>query len=116
MSLESNLFDALKGLVSNRVYPDVAPYGAALPHITYQQIGGRAINFLESGVPGKRNARVQINVWATTRTAAATLSRQAEEALITSANLKAFVLSAAYARFDLDVQQYGTNQDFSIWF
>lgn len=116
MSLESNIYDALKGLVSNRVYPDLAPYGAALPHITYQQLGGRAINFLESGVPGKRNARVQINVWATTRSAAATLSRQVEETLITNATLKAYVLSASFSRFDLEVQQYGTNQDFSIWF
>lgn len=116
MSLESNLYDALKGLVSNRVYPDLAPYGAALPHITYQQIGGRPINFLECGVPGKRNARVQVNVWATTRMAAATLSRQVEDALIASATLRAFVLSAAQSRYDIEVQQYGTNQDFSIWF
>lgn len=114
MSLESDLFDALKGLVSNRVYSDVAPAGVARPFIVYQQAGGEAINFLEAGAPVKRNARMQVSCWATTRLAAAALARAAEDALAASA-MKAFSLGALTAIHEEDTGLFGTRQDFSIW-
>jgi hypothetical protein len=116
MTVEADIFNALKGLVTNRVYPDVAPSGAAKPYITYQQVGGVPVNFLESAVVGKRNGRFQFNVWADTRLAAATLSRQVEDALVTSAALHGFVLSAPVADYQEDLLLYGTRQDISIWF
>ena len=117
MSLESNVFDALKSLVSNRVYPDVAPLGTAAPYITYQQVGGTAENFLESTPVGKRNARIQISCWATTRQASNNLARSAEDALVNS-TMKAFVLGAFIAAYEdsLNPPIYGTNQDFSVWY
>ncbi|QCT61233.1 DUF3168 domain-containing protein [Staphylococcus aureus] len=51
MSLESDIFDTLKGLVSNRVYPDVAPANAAKPYIVYQQISGPSPTYVEKTVP-----------------------------------------------------------------
>lgn len=114
MSLESDIFDALKALVANRVYPDVAPAGAENPFIVYQQAGGEAVNFLEAGAPAKRNARMQIACWATTRLAAATLARQAEDALTASA-LKAFSIGALTAIYEEDTGLFGSRQDFSIW-
>jgi hypothetical protein len=114
MSIEADIFNTLKGLVSNRVYPDVAPAGTEKPFIVYQQAGGEAVNFLEAGAPVKRNARMQITCWATTRLAAATLARQAEDALTSSA-LKAFSIGALTAIYEDDTGLYGTRQDFSIW-
>lgn len=114
MSLESDLFTVLGGLVSNRVYPDVAPQGAARPYITYQKVGGQAWNFLESAVVGKRYARVQINVWAESRLTAAAVSRAAEDALVVSTALRCTVLGAVIDQHESDHTPplYGTIQDF----
>ena len=62
MTVESMLFDALKGLVSNRVFPDIAPDLTPRPYITYQQVGGVAVNFLDPTIPSKANGRIQVNV------------------------------------------------------
>jgi hypothetical protein len=114
MTIEKDIFDALKGLVGNRVYPDVAPSGAVKPYITYQQVGGTAWNFLEATLTGKRNGRFQVNVWTDTRAAAASLSRSVEDALVQ--NVKAFVLGAPVSTYEDDLKLYGTRQDFSINF
>lgn len=114
MTIEASIYNALKGLVGNRVFPDVAPATTARPYMTYQQVGGTAVNFLGATVPGKRNARIQINCWADTRLAAANLARQAEDALIVG--LKAHVIGSQVAVYEDDTKLYGTMQDFSIWF
>lgn len=116
MTVESDIFDALKALVANRVYPDVAPVGAALPYITYQQVGGGALNFVEAASPSKKNGRFQVNVWAATRESAAALSRQVEDALRTTTALQTTVLSAPVAGYEEDTLLFGTRQDFSVWF
>lgn len=116
MSLESDLYSAIQGLVSGRCYPDVAPSGAAKPYITYQVVGGIAENFLESAVVGKRNARMQINCWGETRKAVAALARSVEDAVVVSTALRGFVYGAPVSEYVEDVNLYGTRQDFSIWY
>lgn len=118
MSLESDLYTALQSQVSGRMYPDFAPMNTTRPYITYQQVGGSAVNFLESAVVGKRNARIQLNYWAETRAAAMTLARACEDALVASTTLRAFVLSAPVSVFEDEMTPplYGCMQDFSIWY
>ena len=117
MSLESDIFSALTTLVGGRVFPEFAPYSTAKPFIVYQQVGGSAENFLEATVVGKKNARIQVSCWTTTRQSANNLARQVEAALVTS-TLKAYVMSAFIAAFEDQVTPnlYGTHQDFSIWY
>lgn len=117
MSLESDLFSALGPMCSNRVFPDVAPIKTARPYVTYQQVGGEAENFLESAVVGKRNARMQINVWADTRAAAMTLCRSIEDTLVTNTTLRAHILGSPVSLYEDETSPplYGTRQDFSIW-
>jgi hypothetical protein len=117
MSLESDVFDAIKGLVSNRVFPDVAPLSTTRPYVTYQQVGGDAVNYMESVHPGRRHARIQVNVWAETRLAANTLARSIEVALVNSTTLRGWVYGAFVAEpadFDLSPPRYGTRQDFGV--
>jgi hypothetical protein len=118
VSLELDLFAALGPLCSNRVFPDVAPIKTARPYVTYQQVGGEAENFLESTVVGKRNARMQINVWADTRLAAMTLARTIEDTLVVNTALRAYVLGAPVSLYEDETSPplYGTRQDFSVWF
>ena len=115
MSIETALFDALRGLVSDRVYPDVAPENTVRPYITYQQTGGDAVNFVESTIPSKKNARMQINVWADTRLQAAAMAGTVEDVLRTLIVLHPTVLGAAIATYDDETKLRGTLQYFSLW-
>lgn len=115
MTTETLLVDALKTLVANRVYPDVGPVGVLKPYITYQQVGGQPVNFLESTTPSKSNGRFQINVWADTRAAAALLAKQVTAALRGTAALQTTVLGEPVATYEEDTKLRGTRQDFSFW-
>ncbi|WP_454056035.1 DUF3168 domain-containing protein [Cupriavidus sp. Marseille-Q8015] len=115
MTVEGELKRALGGLVGDRVYPDTAPDGVQLPFIVYQQVGGTPLEFL-SGVPDKKNARFQIEVWAAGRVQASGLIRQAEDIVRTDPVLLATTLTGALATYDDVLNWYGAQQDFSIWF
>lgn len=115
MTMEKDIFDTLKGLVANRVFPDFAPVETARPYITWQQVGGKVINGLSNTTPDKKNAVVQVNVWADTRASANPLALQVEAALRTSSLFVAVPEAAFVGSYDADVPVYGTRQDFSIW-
>lgn len=115
MTIEADIFNTVKSLVSNRVYPDIAPAGTTRPYITYQQVGGSSINYLTNSLPAKRNARFQISVWGVDRLSIAILSRQVEDTLRTSTTIEATVLSAPVASYEQDSQLFGSRQDFSFW-
>lgn len=116
MSFESDLYVALGALVSNRTYPDIAPQGATLPCIVYQQIGGQAFAFLESAMPSKKAATVQIRTWAATRLAANALARSIEDTLVESTTLRGEAVGAFISDIDIELQRYGTIQDFRFVF
>lgn len=116
MTVEATIFNALKGLVNNRVYPDVAPANTARPYITYQQVGGLPVNFVEGGTPSKANGRFQVSVWADTRATASATAKLATAALRATASLQTTVLSEPVATHDGPTGYRGTRQDFSFWF
>lgn len=117
MTIESSIYTALKTLVSNRVYRDIAPQTVTdLPRITFQTVGGTSINFVDSAtIPSKRNARVQVNVWHNRRDDANALARQVEETLRAYAALHTTVLGGFVATFEEETKLYGTMQDYSFW-
>jgi hypothetical protein len=116
MSVEADIYSVLKGLVGNRVFPDVAPELTARPYITYVAVGGAPVNFLDPTVPSKKNGRFQINVWADTRATAAALARQVEDTLRVIPTLQTTVLGAPVSTYEEDTKLRGTMQDFSFWF
>jgi len=117
MTVEADIFAALKDLVGNRVYRDLAPDKVTtLPRITFQQVGGGAVNFLDPTVPSKKNGRFQVNCWDGDRDAVAGLSRQVEDALRVASGLQTTVLGEPIAVFEQETMLYGTIQDFSFWF
>ena len=68
------IHDLLDQLVSDKVYPIVAPQGAALPFITYQVID-KSDPWDTKGADSDADlARVQINIFTTTYSAANTLA------------------------------------------
>ena len=114
--MEILIYNALQELFSGRVFPDVAPEGTTRPYATYQAIGGSAINFTEGSVPGLRNARVQVNVWADTRMDSSILGNAAENILRGVAGLQTTVLDAATSIYEPDTGLYGQMQDFGFWY
>lgn len=114
MSLESSLYTVLSG-VCPRSFPDFAPTTTTRPYVTYQQIGGAVVNYLSREVPNKRNARMQINVWADTRASAVTTMNAIEDAVRASTLFQASPESAMTASFDADFPVYSARQDFTIW-
>ena len=116
MTVESDVHAALSALVDGRVYPDVAGAGAVLPWIVYQQVGGAAVESLDVGRSGYRNATFQLSCWAADRAAAAALARTVEDTLTASATLQATALGAMAADHEPDTKRYGARQDFSVWY
>jgi hypothetical protein len=117
MSAESIVYGLLSPLASGRAFPDVAPHGAPLPYIVFQQVGGSADVYVESVLLDRENGRFQVSCWATTREQANALARQAEAALVASPAMQCEPLGARSSVVDGtgDPFVYGTRQDFSIW-
>lgn len=111
--IEIGLKALLNPLVDGRVFPDVAPEDPQYPLITYQQVGGMSIWYLEKEMPSHLDARIQINVWSQGRIEASTIALQIERAICES-DFIASPLGAAIALYEDAVKLYGTRQDFRI--
>jgi len=87
MSIETTLYNALSGdaaiiaLVSDRIYPQIAPDSAAVPYITYQVIATNAYNVLV-GAPGSERKVIQINCVSNTYAQAKSISTAVKTALV----------------------------------
>lgn len=113
MSLETSLFAVLSPLVDGNVFPDITPEPPTFPCIIYQQVGGKAFDYVDKTLPENDNARVQMLVWAKTRLEASTLMRQVRVALLGSA-LNVRTVAAAISQYHEYLALYGARQDFDI--
>jgi hypothetical protein len=113
MSMESDLATVLKAQCV-RAFPDFAPINTVRPYITWQQIGGRDLRWMDKTAADKQHSLIQVNVWADTRASANTLARQIEAALCASTAFSAVPDGALQADADPDFNRYGTRQDFNI--
>ena len=114
MTIEADIFNTLKGLVGNRCFPDVAPITTAKPYITYTQIGGEAISYVDDTLPDHKHGRFQINVWADTRASASSVMLQVEAAMVQASAFQARPVSAPSSDYDNDMLTYGSMQDFNV--
>lgn len=115
MTMETRIYQALRALVADRVYPDFAPAGAGRPYIVYQQVGGVVLSFLDGAVPSARNGRIQVCSWAETRSEASSLITQVESILRSNSDLQVDVLGASVSTSDDETKLRGSRQDFSVW-
>jgi len=115
MTVEADLYNALKALVANRVYPDLAPLNTVRPFITYSQVGGEALARIGAGVSGLKNGRFQIDVYADSRMACAAVALQVEAAMLTATVFKARAIGAPISGYEPDVLVFSSMQDFSIF-
>lgn len=115
MNIETHIYAALQEFVGGRCFPDVAPEQTARPYITYQNVGGQPISFIDSAIPNREFARVQVSVWADTRIEASDLGRAIEHALRGMTELQTDVITGRMATSDETTGYRGTMQDFSFF-
>lgn len=114
MTLEEKLVVLLKAICP-RTFPDFAPTDTARPYVTWQQIGGDVVEFVDNAVPSQENALIQVNVWSDRRAEAKDLIKQIEVSLIGAAVFQARPSGAAASDADPDMARYCSRQDFTIW-
>lgn len=115
MSLETDLVAILQAQCP-RTFPGVAKFGTPMPYVIWQHIGGQSLRFLDNTTGDKRNAFIQITVWAATSLQATTLARAIEDALCAAtAVLLATPQGEPVDAFDDGDELRGTVQSFSIW-
>jgi hypothetical protein len=113
--IENDLKTALASIAGGRCYPDTAPDGATFPLLIYQQVGGRAYEYVNQSLPDHDHARVQVVTWAKTRPEASEIMRSARVAIL-AAITPAQTYGAPIALYNDDLKLYGCRQDFGIWF
>jgi len=113
--IEARIYTLLRGLVSDRVYPRIAPLNAGTPYITYFRAGGHARNFLGRELPGTNHSHIQINVWGTDALVVAQLAQAVSDAMTLATTMIAEPLGAPVDDYETDTQLYGSRQDFSCW-
>lgn len=115
MSLETDLVLTLQGQCP-RVFPISAPLDTPRPFVTYTQIGGDSLRYVENTAADKRLALEQIDVWAASKAEALGLIQSIEDALCASALFVAKVAGEPRDRLEQDVEPwlYGMSQDFEV--
>lgn len=114
MSVESDLYDTLKGLVSNRCYPDFAPLGTVRPFITYEQTGGDAWQYVEGSLPDKKHGRFEIGVYADSRASCASIGLAVEAAMSAATAFAGSAIHAPISDYASEVKIYSSTQNFSV--
>ncbi len=115
MSVESDIFNALKGLVGNRCYPDIAPLGTLRPFICFEQTGGTALSNLDGSLPDKKHGRFEIGVYADTRSSCAAIALQVEAAMAAATTFTASAIHAPISDYASDVLIYSSTQNFGVY-
>lgn len=113
--IEAQLVAALKSVVGANVYPDTAPVATQPPYVLWQGIGGASQRYLDGSASDKRQLRVQLSIWHSTRLAALQAARDIEDALCASTTFIARPEGEPINEAEPDLQRYGCVQTYLIW-
>ena len=115
MTIEASIYSELKSLVSNRCFPDFAPLGTIRPFITFEQVGGDALSYLDGTLPDKKNGRFEIGVYADSRASCAAIALQVESVMAAATVFQASAIHAPISDYASDVLIYSSTQNFSVF-
>lgn len=83
MAAEEAIYTALRSLVGDRCYPEMAAQGAELPYIVYNRVSAARENTLNKSV-ALSNPQIEIGCYAATLAAARTLAASVKTAMKTA--------------------------------
>jgi hypothetical protein len=115
MTVESDLFGLIKGLVGNRCFPDFAPLGTVRPFITFEQVGGEALSFVDGSLPDKKHGRFEIGVYADSRASCAAVALQVEAAMAGATMFQSTAIHAPISDYASEVKIYSSTQNFRVF-
>lgn len=116
MSIEATFYSLLGPLVGGRCYPDTIPDGQqTFPLIIYQQVGGRAHEYMDKSLPDHDHARMQVVVWSKSRLEASQIARQARVALVGS-SLAVETYGAPTSLYEEALKLYGSRTHYGVWY
>lgn len=115
MTVEADIFNTLKGSVNNRCFPDFAPLGTARPFITFEQVGGDALYFIDGALPDKKHGRFEIGVYADTRAECASIALAVEAAMAAATSFQSTAIHAPISDYASEVKIYSSTQNFSVF-
>jgi len=113
MALEEDLMAELLAECP-RVIVGTAPYGTAMPYVTWQHIGGDVLRYTDNAPADKRNVLIQVNTWGATPKGAHVLILLIQERLCASAALQVTPHGEAIGAYDDAGVVSGYLQTFSI--
>lgn len=111
--IAEDLVTTLGTVFGGRLYPAVAPEGAAAPFGIYLLVAGLPENSLQ-GRSNLTNSRYQVDVYAATKADAETLAASVRTAM-NDASLFASVCQLQQDFYDTDAQLFRVSMDFSLW-
>ena len=116
MTMQADLVALLKARCP-RTFTDVADVNTPRPYVTFQLIGGRALQWLDNTAADKRHTMVQIDVWSDSRADGLQLIRQIEADLRAATVFRARPEAEPVCTVvpDITPTRYGASQDFSIY-
>ena len=117
MTIEATIAQTLKSwpsLLKVVIRPDKVEQGDKLPYLTYQKFWGSRVQSL-MGDSGLSNTHFQFDIYATSRSEAASLRIEVQNALFSNPLLGSVHLSEG-ATFDESTKAYRERIDFSFWF
>lgn len=115
MSFEEDVTALLNPLVAGQVFWDFTPDNYDYPFILLYQRGGRGYWYVDKTIPSHKNAKLDIEVWAKTKEAAARIIREVESAFAGS-TMVVTPLGAFGSMSDPVQKLHGSQQDFSVWY
>jgi hypothetical protein len=114
--ISHQVFAALAPLVAERVFPGNPEFDTPRPFICYAFTGGDPVQFLDKSRGSKRNARIQVHVWADDFDQAEALMYAAEDALCGASGMDCSPLGE---HRDADpppgLLYAGKTQEFDVW-
>ena len=115
MTVETDIFIALKSLVGNRVYENFAPLGTPRPFIVYEHNGGEALSFLDGALPDKKHGIFEISVYSDDRLTRTSIALQVESAMAAQTAFVSAAITSQFSAYAQDVKIYSSTQNFSIY-
>lgn len=113
-SVQEALVAQLSAVVSGRIYPLVAPDGAAMPYVVYQRVASTVDNVLAgNGNPPIENTRLQIDVWAASYASAQATAEAIKDALLAWGTQN--VLIQELDQYEPTTKKYRVILDYSTW-
>lgn len=106
--------------ITSQIHPGVLPQNPTLPAIVYQT-SGAASGIAFDGPDGARNSQIQLDTYAATITASASLAEAIKTALhgytgsMDSTTVYQTIVDSIYDVFESDTGLYRVSLDLSIW-